>query len=382
MGQSAQGLEWLEKALRVVDTHPDLHNNHGNVLKALGRLDEAEAAYERALTLRPQDPAALSNLGAVARERGQYAHAELLLQDAIAIAPGHYEAYQQLASVFRRQNRLAEALAVQVQALSLRPNHGDAYFKLGATYYALGRIEEAADVYRRWVVVEPQHPVPRHLLAGCTGEGVPERASDEFVRASFDSFARHFDRSLAKLEYRAPELVAGAVASALGVPAANLDVLDAGAGTGLCAAALRPYARKLVAVDLSEAMLQHAQQRGGYDELVVAELSAFVNAAAASYDLVVCTDTLVYFGALHSVMAGFAGALRPAGTLVFTTEYVPEAATEGFAIAAHGRYSHSEPYVRAMLQAAGLEVAHLQHVELRREAGKWVQGLLLTARKP
>lgn len=383
LGRSALGLEWIERVLNKVSDHPDVHNNHGNVLKALGRLDEAEAAYERALALRSQDPAALSNLGALARERGQYARAEALLQDAIALAPNHYEAHQHLASVYKRTARLPEALLAQQQALRLRPTHADALFKLGATYYALGRVTEAAEIYRRWIDVDPQHPVPRHLLAGCTGEGVPARASDDFVRASFDGFARHFDRSLAKLEYRAPELVASAVRSALGPASAALDVLDAGAGTGLSGADLRPYARRLVGVDLSAAMLERARERGSYDELVVMELGAFLEQSRAGYDLIVCADTLVYFGALERVLAGFSAALRSAGTLVLTTEHCAAGdAPEGFRIHAHGRYSHTEPYVRQGLAEAGLELTELKHVELRREAGNWVAGLLVTASKP
>ena len=35
----------------------------------------------------------------------------------------------------------------------------------------------------------------------------------------------------------------------------SLDVLDAGCGTGLCGPLVAPYARRLVGVDLSEAML-------------------------------------------------------------------------------------------------------------------------------
>jgi predicted TPR repeat methyltransferase len=36
---------------------------------------------------------------------------------------------------------------------------------------------------------EPDNPVPRHLYAACSGEGVPERASDRYVEAEFDTFA-------------------------------------------------------------------------------------------------------------------------------------------------------------------------------------------------
>lgn len=383
LGRNAQGLEWLDKALRAGADHPELHNHRGNVLMTLERLDEAEAAYERALALRPGDPAALSNLGAVAQRRGQFARAEALLLDAITLAPNHYEAYQHLASVLKRLERLPEALLIQEQALRVRPTYGDAFLKLGATYCAVGRIDDAAELYRRWSAIDPEHPVPRHLLAGCTGEAVPARASDDFLRASFDTFSGHFDAALTALHYRAPELVGQAVTAALGAPAATLDVLDAGAGTGLCAQYVRPYARKLVAVDLSEGMLQQARARAVYDELVVAELGAFLAQTQASYDLIVCADTLIYFGALEHVCSGFASALRSGGHVVFTTEHAAEAdAPHGYRLHTHGRYSHSEPYVRRVVNDAGLVIPDLQQIEVRLEAGKGAAGLLVTARKP
>ena len=53
-----------------------------------------------------------------------------------------------------------------------------------------------------------------------------------------------------------------------------LEVLDAGCGTGLAAPLLGPYARRLVGVDLSGAMLEQARALPQYDELVE-ELTKF-----------------------------------------------------------------------------------------------------------
>ena len=46
------------------------------------------------------------------------------------------------------------------------------------------------------------------MLAACTGREVPERASDDYIEATFDSFAASFESKLAKLSYRAPALIA------------------------------------------------------------------------------------------------------------------------------------------------------------------------------
>jgi predicted TPR repeat methyltransferase len=349
-------------------------------LKQLGRLEEAEAAYTRALQLEGGHVNALCNLGTIARERGELERAVELFEEALALSPTHFESHLNLGTTLRRMNRWAEALTAFEQALSLQPAHADVLLKLGATYYALGQIDQATSVYRQWIASDPKHPVPRHLLAGCSGEDVPERASDDFVRSSFEKFASHFDRSLARLQYRAPELVAAAIDSAIGAAQATLEVLDAGCGTGLCGPHLRSHARRLLGVDLSPAMLERAQARGVYDELLVAELTAFVRDREACFDLIACADTLVYFGSLDAVVGGFAKALTPNGCVVFTVERSePSEAPYGYRMHPHGRYSHTEPYLRGVLEQAGFEVTQVASCELRLEAGKWVGGWVVTA---
>jgi predicted TPR repeat methyltransferase len=203
------------------------------------------------------------------------------------------------------------------------------------------------------------------------------------VREAFDHFASSFDSSLARLEYRAPALVAEAVAAAIGDPRRSLVVLDAGCGTGLCGEHLRAYAKRLVGVDLSGRMLERARERDEYDELVEGELTEFLERQAAAYDLVVSADTLVYFGALEAVAAAASRALRAGGHVTFTVERSDESdAPAGHRLHPHGRYSHTEPYLRRVLGDAGLDVTSLREVELRKEAGKWVRGSLVTAKKP
>ena len=100
--------------------------------------------------------------------------------------------------------------------------------------YEKRRLAEAAAAIRQWLHQSPENVIARHMLAAFTGQEVPARAADEYVRSSFDHFARTFDVKLQRLEYRAPELVMAAVAEALGEPASEREVLDAGCGTGWC----------------------------------------------------------------------------------------------------------------------------------------------------
>jgi predicted TPR repeat methyltransferase len=218
-------------------------------------------------------------------------------------------------------------------------------------------------------------------VAACSGRDVPARASDAYVVQAFDRFADGFDFQLKRLEYRAPALILEAVAGLVGAPAARLDVLDAGAGTGWCGPLLRPYARTLTGVDLSPRMLAKATERQVYDRLEVGELTAFMAGHLDAFDLIVSADTLVYFGDLGQALRAAAGALRPGGHLAFTVEHATDDPPQGFRIGPHGRYGHGASYVRQTLVAAGLSPLAIEPAHLRLEHRVPVDGLVVTARR-
>ena len=218
------------------------------------------------------------------------------------------------------------------------------------------------------------------MHASVTGEDVPARASDGYVEALFDRFASSFDVQLAKLGYRAPALVADALSVACGTPAGDLDICDAGCGTGLCGPLLRPFAAHLIGIDLSDRMLDQARPRACYDALVKAELTRFLLAHPDRFDVVVSADTLCYFGTLGPVLDAASSALRAGGLLIFSVESITD--SDESRLNPHGRYSHNPAYVSAALAAAGFDVLALRPDELRKEVGEVVAGLLVTARKP
>jgi predicted TPR repeat methyltransferase len=382
LGQNEVGLAHIGRALELAPD--DAHNNRGNILKRLGRREEAESDYRRALALRPRDPNTLNNLGAVLRARGDYGGAESAFREVISLRSDHAPAWQNLGNTLGAMGRLNEALDAHQEALRLAPDTPASYKHVGEALYAVGRIDDAAaEVYRRWVAVHPDDPRAQHYLASCTGQKVPGRASDAFVRAEFEGFAASFDDVLASLEYRAPSLVHEEVGRIFGAPAARLRVLDAGCGTGLCGANLRPFASFLTGVDLSPAMVEMARQRGVYDALVVEELTAYFRGHDGTADLIVSADTLIYFGDLGEVVSAAAKALRAGGTLVFTMEKTdPTQAPNGYRLNPHGRYSHTADYLQHVLLDAGFIDLALCEVSLRKEAGDWVLGHLASARIP
>jgi predicted TPR repeat methyltransferase len=251
----------------------------------------------------------------------------------------------------------------------------------GHSLQRLGRLAEAAEVYRRWIDYDPENPRPRHHLAACTQEGIPSRASDDYVRQVFDRFSLSFDKCLAELEYAAPRLVVDAAAAELQDRDLYDVALDAGCGTGLCGPGLKPLARRLVGVDLSPGMLEKARKRECYDEIVQAELTEFLSSSVREYDLIVAADVLEYFGELGPVLCAAAGALQPAGCLVFTVEKGDtEAGLQGYSLQQNGRYCHTDDYLKHILNEARLHVRCCRDVFLRHEGHDEVRGWLVVAR--
>ncbi len=383
-----------------------------------GRFLDAEAAYRRVLQDHPGDPDALNFLGMLQCQIGQPAEAEVFLRRSVDAEPSNPHAWLNLGNVlvtlhrdeearsaFVRATELApnlamawfnlgvclgrckqpsEAASALHRALKIEPGHIPAYESLAVVLHRLGNYTEAAEVFREWLAHDPGNPMALHMLAAVSGATTPSRAADGYVRVLFDDFAASFDENLTSLQYRAPQLLA----ERLGREAAGhapLDILDAGCGTGLCGPLVRPLARTLAGVDLSAGMIEKARARSGYDELVVEELCVFMSSRPGHFDVVISADTLVYFGALEEPLQAARRCLRSGGLLLFTVEQGDPGADSGarersYRLETHGRYSHTEAYVRAVLAAAGFGGVSIEGGVLRRERGSDVLGLVVLAR--
>jgi predicted TPR repeat methyltransferase len=378
-GRNGEALALIERSLALVPDQADWYSNLGVVLQSDARLERAIDSYRRAIAIDPSHANAHNNLGVLLRATGQPVEAEAAYRTAIRLNPEHIDAYTNLGILLNGLKRTEEAAACYCRVITLRPKHREARKLLALAHCTLGEVGKAAKILEEWLEEEPENPIAQHMLASCTGRDVPDRASNAFIEATFDSFASSFESKLERLSYRAPALI-GAMLEDFGVERSHhLDVLDAGCGTGLCGAIVAPFARRLVGVDLSEGMLAHAKDKNVYHALTKAELTEYLRDNSEAFDLIVSADALVYFGDLTGVIAALAGALRPNGLVVFTLEHAVADSID-YRLELHGRYSHARAYVERLLTLSGLQSKIIQ-AELRTEAGAPVPGLVIRAAK-
>lgn len=380
-GDAREAIALIRRAVAARPDFPDAHNNLGNMLREQGDLEGAAEEYRTAIELKPDFGDALSNLGAVLHAEGRTVEAIDTYRRAIGVSPGLAAAHYNLGNAQRSLGRYSDARKAWRRAIAADADQLEARRSLGVSLAEAGRKEEAREVFEAWLRRDQNSPVARHLLAACTGRDIPNRAPDEYVTEVFDRFAAGFDEQLEQLGYRLPEIVHEELDTAIGDPEGTLSVLDAGCGTGLCAAALKPWAKRLVGVDLSRGMLRRAAALNAYDELVAAELTAFLTECPEAFDVIAVVDTLNYFGDLAPVLAAHARALKPDGLLLATIESATtgEAAAD-YALLTHGRYSHAESYVRGELKSAGFAIENVRTDTIRMEAGEPVEGLIIRAR--
>ncbi len=367
---------------RVLRKHPAEHRalyGLGLLRYHSGSREEGIQYIQRSLESAPDNGRGWVTLGSMYVETGRTVEGRDAYQRATRVSPGLSAGWYNVGICLKREGDFGGAIEQLRQAVGCSAPLPEAHDALAALLYEQGRFQEAAQALADWARHDPSNPKAQHMGAAASAGAVPARAADDYVRVHFDAFAEAFDRNLKELNYQAPELVAKALRGFVADEPHWHAVLDAGCGTGLCGPLLRPLCQKLVGVDLSPGMLSRAQTRACYDELIAAELGAFMRSRPAAFDAIVCADTLVYFGPLAEPLEAAHQALRAGGPLVFTVEALGGA--EDHRLELTGRYSHSEHYLRHALGAAGFEVSSLTRETLREERSSGVPGYLVVARR-
>ncbi|HEY0838478.1 MAG TPA: tetratricopeptide repeat protein, partial [Azospirillum sp.] len=147
------------RALALRPESVEALNNLGGACLGQGRHDEAETLYVRALRLRPDYPDAHNNRAYALLERGRLEEAALSLRRSIAVRPDVVDPYANLGYLARLKAcdapGYATAERICRRALRLVPGHGVAHNNIGIVALDLGRLAEAEAAFRTALAVNP-----------------------------------------------------------------------------------------------------------------------------------------------------------------------------------------------------------------------------------
>lgn len=138
----------------------------------------------------------------------------------------------------------------------------------------------------------------------------------------YNEWANSYDTDLEGEEYASPERTVEAVVKNLDDNKPNLNILDAGCGTGMVGDCFQKSSLSgkftIDGLDLAPGMLQVARKKGIYGDLETADLTKPINRTDGSYDVVTCVGTLTKGHVGPAVLNEFVRVTAKGGLVVGT----------------------------------------------------------------
>jgi tetratricopeptide (TPR) repeat protein len=128
---------------------------NANKLSSEGKSDEAIAAYNELLAKNPQIAEAHYNIGYLKSQKKDWPGAEAAYLKALEVRPGYGEAISALARVYTASGQAAKATELLTKAAADNPKDAKVQFNLGVFYLNSGKAEEAAAAFQKSAEADP-----------------------------------------------------------------------------------------------------------------------------------------------------------------------------------------------------------------------------------
>jgi protein O-GlcNAc transferase len=172
---------------------PEAFNNLGILRKKQGRIDDAIAAFERAIERNRSFADALYNLGNAHRAKNALETAAGCFRRALAVDPAHTNALAALSQTLRVQGEHAEKLrefadaagffraALSIEPIAIDPASREVKHNLAHALFELGQADEALDLFRE-AAQGPRAALPRAMMAVMI-PGAPKATNEDILTA-------------------------------------------------------------------------------------------------------------------------------------------------------------------------------------------------------
>jgi serine/threonine protein kinase/Tfp pilus assembly protein PilF len=146
--------------LKAIDLKPDYaeaYNHLGAALADQQKFDQAIVAYRQAIKHEPDSAEAYNNLGNALAQIKNLPEAEVAYQKALDLDPAQAAANYNLGRILRDQKELDQAIVSFRKAIGLKPDFAMAYNELGSALYEQKKLDEAVAALRKSVALKPDY---------------------------------------------------------------------------------------------------------------------------------------------------------------------------------------------------------------------------------
>jgi len=350
---------------------------------------DSEKYYLKFLSLDSKNINAINNLGRLYEETGKYELAIEKYQQAIEIDSSIAIIHNNLGKALVKMGNLIEAEKEFDRCVQLAPEYPETYFNLGKLYNDKSDIKKAKEYFSKALSMDIEKSMEKpdefvlavkYFLSNLDSPESFDEDKKAFVANLFDGYANKFDLHLVQgLQYKTPEIINELMLSHISKK--DNITLDLGCGTGLCCKYLSKQSTHITGVDLSPGMIDKARELDCYNDLVVGEISEFINTSDRTFDLVVAADVFVYIGVLKDIFHACSNNMSSNAYLIFSTEHLPDEANENYRLLESGRYKHSNTYINQLSSDYDFALIDRKFCTLRKENGKDVKGCVVVMRK-
>jgi predicted TPR repeat methyltransferase len=335
-----------------------------------GNYEKAERLYKKILNVNSKDINIYNLLAVAQKNLGKLNEAEKNFRKILEIKPSSPDVYYNLGNMLRKKRRYDEAIENYKYAIKIKSNFVGAYYNLASAYKEIEAYEEAIKNYKKVLELDPNYKELNHIIASLEGDNTSPPSRD-YVEKLFDLYSPEFDTSLVEnLKYKIPQLISNLIVNkdtqnSLG------SILDLGCGTGLVGSELKKYCSYIIGIDLSKSMLEIAQKKKIYDKLIYTDIADYLNQENLKHNYFIAADVFIYIGNLDNIFELIKSKNETKGKLIFSTEINNG---DSYALEKHGRYSHSEKYIKALCNKYDYKISYFKRIPLRKEKEIFLSG--------
>ena len=165
-GQASQALQVLDPLERIESSDSDLYLIKGSALNVLGRYNDAERAFDLAVSFTFEDKVDVIHTIAQSFEQiGRYKTALKYLHDAFELDGMNIMLLYDIGYCYEKLGQITKSIEYYKQYLDKEPFSENAWYNLGILYNKNENFDEAIDAYEYAIAINPEFSVAYFNLA-------------------------------------------------------------------------------------------------------------------------------------------------------------------------------------------------------------------------